>query len=330
MTVNIDLCFVPATHALAQKLPAVSGSSGRLVVERPRPSDPRTWPGLELALSEHSYQEAMQTFAQLAQHRCQERRCPAAPTPKTLRRSTPQQVALEEIRATRRLVRQQRQQEDQAWSLLWFQRRDALKAQRCGGDRSALTDLVKDCEWKALRHQRQATLAKRRTEDDQWRTERAVLQAELPEAPPDVPWRAILLITDNCTRQCAELPLFASGGRVSAQEVVTALQRVLPPTLQFIISDQGTHFTSKAFRSFARSAGFVAVPVARHRPESNGIAERCVRTLKEWLATVAWASDAELQAHLSAFRGQYNDRPHQGLGIPGLSPNEFARRIWLL
>jgi hypothetical protein len=29
-------------------------------------------------------------------------------------------------------------------------------------------------------------------------------------------------------------------------------------------------------------------------------------------------------------RKSYNDRPHQGLGIPGLSPNEFADRIWLM
>jgi hypothetical protein len=34
-TVNVDLCFVPANHVTELKLPAVSGSSGRLVVERP-------------------------------------------------------------------------------------------------------------------------------------------------------------------------------------------------------------------------------------------------------------------------------------------------------
>lgn len=330
MTVNIDLCFVPATHALAEKLPAVSGSSGRLIVERPRSLEARSWPGLTFATSEDTYQEAMQAFAQAAQNRCDQRRYRPPSSPTTPRGARPQRAALAEIQATRRLVRQQRQQEDQAWSLLWSQRRDVNEARRCAGGNIAWSDLAKDREWTALRQQRQATLAKRRTEDVGWRAERAALQAGLPEAPSGIVWRAILLITDNCTRQCAELPFFASGGRVSAEEVVAALQRVLPPRLQFIISDQGTHFTAKAFQSFARSAGFVHVPVARHRPESNGIAERCVRTLKEWLATVAWASDVELQAHLTAFRAQYNERPHQGLGIPGLSPNEFAQRIWLL
>lgn len=27
------------------------------------------------------------------------------------------------------------------------------------------------------------------------------------------------------------------------------------------------------------------------------------------------------------FLDEYNDRPHQGLAVPGLSPNGFARRI---
>jgi hypothetical protein len=33
---------------------------------------------------------------------------------------------------------------------------------------------------------------------------------------------------------------------------------------------------------------------------------------------------------LDLFLLEYNDRPHQGLSIPGLSPNEFAQRIWLM
>src|SRR5262249_18405527 len=45
-TLNVDLCLVPATHILEQKLPAVSCSSGRLVAERPTvaPAEP-SYPG---------------------------------------------------------------------------------------------------------------------------------------------------------------------------------------------------------------------------------------------------------------------------------------------
>jgi len=60
------------------------------------------------------------------------------------------------------------------------------------------------------------------------------------------------------------------------------------------------------------------------------MAERCVRTLKAWLLDKTWSSEREVAELLASFRTQYTDRPHQGLGIPGVSPNEFARRIWLL
>jgi transposase InsO family protein len=118
--------------------------------------------------------------------------------------------------------------------------------------------------------------------------------------------------------------------RVTAELVVTALRALLPEDLQFLISDRGVHFTAQVFAQLAREQGFIHVVIARHRPQSNGIAERFVRTLKEWLADKVWTSDQELAALLTQFRAEYNQRPHQGLGIPGLSPNEFAGRIWLM
>jgi hypothetical protein len=52
-----------------------------------------------------------------------------------------------------------------------------------------------------------------------------------------------------------------------------------------------------------------------------------VRTFKEWLADKTWSSEEELLALLSEFQAMYNDRPHQGIPMPGLSPNEYAERI---
>ena len=54
----------------------------------------------------------------------------------------------------------------------------------------------------------------------------------------------------------------------------------------------------------------------------------CARS--EWLADKSWRDDRELFVLLSQFLDEYNDRPHQGLAIPGLSPNEFAKRILLM
>lgn len=138
------------------------------------------------------------------------------------------------------------------------------------------------------------------------------------------------MITDNCTRHCLGLPLFVAGSKVTAEMVVTALRALLPSDLQFLITDRGVHFTAQVFQQLATEQQFIQVVIARHRPQSNGIAERFGRTLKEWLANKVWKSAQELTALLEQFRKEYNDRPHQGLGIPGLSPNEFAERIWLM
>jgi transposase InsO family protein len=112
--------------------------------------------------------------------------------------------------------------------------------------------------------------------------------------------------------------------------IVATLRQLLPPDLLFLITDRGTLFTAAVFQSLMRSEEFIHVLIARHRPQSNGIAERFVRSLKEWLRDKSWQDDAELAALLAQFLAEYNDRPHQGLPIPGLSPHKFANRIWLM
>src|SRR5262249_33665026 len=63
-TVNVDLWFVPATHTPTDaKLPSASGSSGRLLVERPRDARSESaYPGQIFAAEHPSYAEAMQAF----------------------------------------------------------------------------------------------------------------------------------------------------------------------------------------------------------------------------------------------------------------------------
>jgi hypothetical protein len=52
------------------KLPAVSGSSGRLIVERPKPeADQPHWPGQIFADAEFGYEEAMQAYLAATQDR---------------------------------------------------------------------------------------------------------------------------------------------------------------------------------------------------------------------------------------------------------------------
>ncbi len=234
------------------------------------------------------------------------------------------------LQTQRRRVRAQRQQEDAAWQVLRDERRRAQEVIRRDGMPDYAPYLAQEQQWRALRQIRRATLVQRHQDDLGWRQERTHLRQALADVPIVRTWRAILMVTDNCTRACYGLPLFANGPQVDSEQVIAALSPLLPPELSFVISDRGTHFTAHTFAAFAQSQEFLHVSISRRRPQTNGIAERCVRTLKEWLRQHPWMGDEELVALRAEFVKEYNERPHQGLGIPGLSPNEFARRVWLL
>jgi transposase InsO family protein len=210
--------------------------------------------------------------------------------------------------------RRQKQQQRQA-------QRQANQRPQWGSKKAA------DEQWKAIRQQRREQMQQRQQEDEHWRLEREQLRLRASQIPSLVAWIAILVVVDNCTRQSLGLPLFVTGAKVTAQMVVEALRQLLPTELQFLISDRGPQFTADLMKQLAAEKDFLHVVIARHRPQSNGIAERFVRTLKEWLADKSWQSVEELDLLLKQFQLEYNDRPHQGLPIPGLSPNEFAKRL---
>lgn len=335
-TLNIDLCLVPASHTLEQKLPAVSCSSGRLVAERPPAAvaEP-SYPGLVFADPDEPYEQAMHAFvaastapAVASEDATSQGAAPnATETCRAAKRALRQQA--QQLRTQRRTQRARRRQQDAAWRNLRFQRRAERLARQHPPPPPSETRQAQQQQWRELIAQRRTHLKQRKQQDAHWRAQREQIRAQLEHQPRVSAWIAILVITDNCSRQCLGLPLFVAGAKVTAELVVAALRALLPEELQFLISDRGVHFTAQVFEQLARDEQFIHVLIARHRPQSNGIAERFVRTLKEWLADKAWTSDRELALLLEQFQAQYNARPHQGIGIPGLSPNEFAQRIWL-
>jgi transposase InsO family protein len=313
----------------------VSGSSGHLVVERTKEKAEAQYPGRVFEDQSLSYAEAMQAFVAASAQAALPEACfeeDGQPSCKAEIR----QLRLEEVqlRQARRDIRERRSQEDLAWRAIRQEHQQAKadfqalsKAER---HRQRHTRQAEAQRWQAQRDQRRQTRQQRQWEDEYWRQQRQSLRERLSLLPIVAAWIAILVITDNCTRQCLGLPLFVAGASVTAEMVVAALRVLLPAELQFLISDRGVHFTAQVFQQLARNEGFIHVVIARHRPESNGIAERFVRTLKEWLATHSWENDQDLLLLLDQFRPEYNDRPHQGIGIPGLSPNEFAKRTWVM
>lgn len=330
--INVDICYVPEKHTVQEKLPAVSGSSGRLVVERIRTQDEEAqWPGQVFAEAGLDYEEAMLQYAEATRDRLVQRQ-----VEKTSKLETPSLwLQKRQWRAERYRVLQQRKQEDLAWKTAkaqWRKTRQDFQA-LSRTERREQRASYKSAEqaWKLFRQQRREYLENRNRENQAWRQRNQALKAEQSSVPAETrTWIAVLVVTDNCTRQCLGLPVFQSGSKLTSAEVVAALYAILPPELQFLISDQGTHFRAKGFAQFAQDQDFIHIPVYRHRPQSNGIAERFVQTLKNWLRHKSWDTVVCLENHLADFVPFYNDRPHQGLPIPGLSPNEFAHRIWLL
>jgi transposase InsO family protein len=318
------------------KLPAVSGSSGHLVIERVKEAGQEPdYPGKVFANPDLDYEEAIQAFVQASRPLgCQPKA--AAMDEKATKRVEIRQLhqAEAQLCVERCAMRELRKLEDAAWQAAWQKQRSA---ERVADEALAQTKLharwgfrkLQDDQRQRLREQRRSQLALRQKEDEQWRLARQRLRERMALLPIVTTWIAVLVATDNCSRQCLGLPLFETGSHVTAEVVVAALRALLPADLQFLISDRGTHFAAQVFRQLATEANFIHVVIARHRPQSNGIAERFVRTIKEWLVDKAWTSDQDLRDSLHTFLLEYNDRPHQGLPIPGLSPNEYAKRLWL-
>lgn len=329
-TVNVDLCFVPVEHVGPTKLPAVSGSSGHLVVERCPSPDAPVWPGQVFGQDGQEYAAAMQQYA----HATLERHHPPhLPRPAQVSQATVWRQEWEG-RAERHAVLVRRKQEDVAWQAAkkrYRVARDAYwawpRSQR-GPHRAQWR--MEQAEWQQWRAKRQAQHQLRQQENQDWHQRNQILKTQRRGQTPVGGWLAVLVVTDNCTRKCYGLPLFAAGAKVTAQEVVQALQHTLPAELQFLISDQGCTFRNRWMDQLAQAQAFVHVLSYRHRPQTNGIAERFVRTLKQWLRQQVWLSPEQLLLLLARFLMDYNDRPHQGLPIPGLSPNEFEKRIWLM
>ena len=297
------------------------------------------WPGRVFEDTALTYEEAMLGFVAASQERANQAKQENQDellTDQAATKAAKRALRHEEtqLRDERRRVREKRKLEDAAWREIRVQRQAAVQAYRALSKQERRQQRpakqAQDEQWRAAWAQRQGLMAVRQTEDEAWHEARRLFRERWVELPARTVWMAILVVIDNCTRQCLGLPLFTAGVNVTADIVAEALSALLPSELRFLISDRGTHFTASTFKQRILSETFIHVYTARHRPESNSIAERFVRTLKEWLETKSWTDDRALTAHLQQFHQEYNDRPHQGLAIPGLSPNEFAKRIWLL
>ena len=99
----------------------------------------------------------------------------------------------------------------------------------------------------------------------------------------------------------------------------------VPAPLEWL-TDNGPPYTAHATRAFGREAGLTVCTTPAYSPESNGMAEAFVKTLKrDYVDGADLSSAAAVLGQLPAWVADYNGvAPHSALGY--LAPREYRAR----
>ena len=99
-----------------------------------------------------------------------------------------------------------------------------------------------------------------------------------------------------------------------------------PHSVQWL-SDNGPCYAAHETVAFGRSIGLEVCTTAPYRPESNGMAEALVKTIKrDYVAMNDVPTATDVMSKLAGWFEDYNERaPHKGLGMK--SPREYISSI---
>jgi putative transposase len=125
----------------------------------------------------------------------------------------------------------------------------------------------------------------------------------------------VFLAVDHCTAECVGLHAAKRGTRFEALEPIRQAVAASfghydagAATGVAVRHDHGSVYLSATFQDELAYLGIASSPAYVREPEGNGCAERFARTLKENLLWVrSFATLAELQAALTAFKRRYNE-----------------------
>lgn len=91
--------------------------------------------------------------------------------------------------------------------------------------------------------------------------------------------QSFLVATDQCTRIVAARPR-----REDANSVIVLLSREMFKNMKIVISDNGPAFLSRRLQDWAKERGVVLRRCAPYHPAGNGMAERIIRDLKQFIS----------------------------------------------
>ncbi len=125
--------------------------------------------------------------------------------------------------------------------------------------------------------------------------------------------------------------IFPDKTQYSAAMFLAQVHDECPYTIEIAYSDNGTEYkgtADHAFAQFCAEHGIRQKHTRVKRPQTNGKAERVIRTLLEmWHEKERFASRAQRQRSLVRFLNFYNAvKPHAG--IDGLTPHEKLRQYF--
>jgi putative transposase len=176
----------------------------------------------------------------------------------------------------------------------------------------------------ARRHEGKVAVATRNT---RWCSDGLEIAAENGERV------RVAFALDCCDREA--MSFVATTGGISGEDVrdlmVAAVEhrfgRVnrLPGEIEWL-TDNGSCFVARETRRFAREIGLTPKTTPLESPQSNGMAEAFVRTLRRDYVRVSPVPDAEsVMRQLPIWLAHYNElHPHRALGYR--SPREFIAR----
>ena len=117
---------------------------------------------------------------------------------------------------------------------------------------------------------------------------------------------AVMVVVDRLTKRAH---FIATTTKASAQEIGKLFEDYifkLHGLPKSIMSDRDTRFTSKYWKCFIESLGLTANMSTAFHQRSNGLAERTIRSLKQYLSIYCNATSTDWMSYLSLAEFSYN------------------------
>ncbi|XP_064470040.1 uncharacterized protein K02A2.6-like [Ornithodoros turicata] len=125
----------------------------------------------------------------------------------------------------------------------------------------------------------------------------------------------LLIVVDSFSRWIEAIPVKNASSEQTVRELRSVFARFGIP--HCVVSDNGTPFTGKPFQDFVKANGIRHIRTAPYHPQSNGLAERAVRTVKDALKKM---KTGDLRTNVDRWLHSYRRSPNT---VSGKSPSEM-------